>query len=565
MKEGCPSGRKCESCPYESMCGGCLEGSCVHVRTKESGVDRKEARCLFCELNSISCSTHNPPPPTDIPLADPQMLDDAITAYVQSDFPDSWRNPPEPSWPLLIPEVSDVTDTTSRLGVWPDEGDWINPFFDPIAWDMNGYLFDKIRGASWVSEPTDCSQKDWHDILGPEKNWINNILLIDRLPDRLAMQTPPTGIMVAYLNRLMSHHSKMLYDDDAPYPWLVTHGYPSYIDWPPAWHFNLGIRMISSLLSYLSSQDEGVVTIGPGALYPDKSRQTTTYLPLPYVSSTEGNRLLFEPNSKIPSPVNMEWPKFPGIIPFVPGADTNQIVWFGKKLIEAGFNVLALDAMNTIAHENFRGLSATVDTLRSAGTKRVLVYGPWPLHIPSDHRPIHGVSYIPSASHMDLTDYPSRFWRISDENSKEQSKWEELPSYKTTGLGVAASNESIETCDCTACDGAKLSEPNPRGIWRFGHLLLAGFDWVIRVQNKEEEAAKITENNERLWYQGPSYMVFRRSLNLQEKSQCESKVKLIESLEFRNDRMGVVFPDGFVATVQDIRWGSKLDLYKWAT
>lgn len=558
MRGTCPAGRRCDDCPYVSICGGCLEESCVHLRTTRA----HGSKCLFCDLKGLDCSGGSEPP-KEFPLAEPELLDEAILSYSNSNYPDSWKNPEEPAWPLLIPEISDITETTSRLGVWPDEGDWTNPFLDPIAWDMTGNLFDKVRGAPWVNQPEDCGERDWHEMLGPEKNWIRNILLVDRLPDKLAIQTPPTAIVVAYLNRMIAYHSKMLTDDDAPYPWMITHGYPSYIDWPPAWHFNLGIRMLASLLNYLSAQDEDIIYIDAGAWYPDRTRKTSTRLPLPYIQTNDGNMLLFKPGMDSQIPVDMDWPRFPGIIPFVPGADTNQVTWFARQLVRAGFHTFALDALNTIAHENFRGLPQAIDALRSVGARRVLVYGPWPMHIPSEFRRFKGISYIASAHHMDLTDYPPRYWRKSSE--QKGSKWRELPSYKSTTLGKVEAIDNIEACDCPACKNAKLSEYSPQSIWRWGHLLLAGVKWAISVQNQSKsDEISIPEENELLWYQGPSNTVYRDDFVYPEETYCTDAGKLIESLVFQTGRMCIKMPNGKQKHAFEIRWGTKSTLSNWA-
>jgi hypothetical protein len=558
MRENCPAGRRCGECPYVSICGGCLEDACVHLRSEKA----HDSKCLFCDLKGLQCSGVSKPP-KEFPLAEPELLDEAILTYSNSNYPDSWEDPEEPAWPLLIPEVSDITETTSRLGVWPDEGGWANPFFDPIAWDMTGNLFDKVKGAPWVNQPDDCGERDWHEVLGPEKNWIRNILLIDRLPDNLAFQTPPTAIMVAYLNRLMAYHSKMLTDDDAPYPWIVTHGYPSYIDWPPAWHFNLGIRMIASLLNYLSAQDEDTIYIDEGAWYPGRTRQTSTRLPLPYVQTDDGNMLLFKPGGGSPSPLSMDWPRFPGIIPFIPGADTIQLTWFAKQLGKAGFHTFAMDALNTIAHENFRGLPQAVDAVRSAGAKRVLVYGPWPLHIPSEFRPPRGISYIASAAHMDLTDYPPRYWRKP--SKQNEKKWKEIPSYKSITLDKAELLDEIETCDCPACEGAKRSEYSPQSIWRWGHLLLAGVKWAISVQDQSNSnTASTPKANEPLWYQGPSNTIYREGLAYPKESRCSDAQQLIKSLVFQTGRILIEIPNEPNKHAFEIRWGANPKLSSWA-
>ena len=544
------------------MCGGCLGKSCIHLRRDTRTTEERKKKSLFCDLHRQSCACKELVPPKQFELAEPHILDDAITAFTNSDYPETWDDPPEPLWPMLIPEVSDVTETTSRIGVWPDEGNWTNPFFNPIAWDMTGNLFDKIRGAPWVFEPSECGPKDWHDMLGPEKNWIDNILLIDRLPDALAMQVPPSALMVTYLNRLHAFHSKLLYDDDAPYPWLVTHGYPSYIDWPPAWHFNLGIRMISSLLTYLASQEEDKILINPGAIYPDKSRKTTSALPLPYIETNDEKRLLFDPKLGINEPTNMQWPRFPGIIPFVPGADTNQLRWFGRQLDKAGFKTLAIEAQNTLAHENFKSLNISVDSLKRIGTEHILIYGPWPLHIPSNQRPIQHVSYIPSANHMDLTNYPPRYWKVPAQN--QEQKWEGLPSYKITGLSKIAPDETIEFCDCPSCKSALISELNPRSIWRWGHMLHAGTDWALKVQDVKETLVESEVSNERLWYQGPSYMVFRRCLCHPKGCKCDETDETIRTIMLENCRMKLEFPDRCVFHPAEIRWGNDSSIFNWA-
>ena len=281
------------------------------------------------------------------------------------------EQPEEPEWPLLIPEVSDITETTSRLGVWPDEGDWKIRKWDPIAWDMTGYLFDKIHGAPWVRDPDVLQEEDWQDIVDPEENWITNILMVDRLPDRLAMQTPPTAIMVAYLNRVWAYHWRML-TPDAPRLWMLTHGYPSYLEWPPAWHWNLGMRMLSSLAAYIGSQGHEMMGFPEGVWYPDMSKKTDHYYRMPYAIAKGGERFLWDPDVDYDGAREVDWPRFPGIIPFVPGADTNQLRWFTKQIVNMGYTTVALDAVNSIAHENFRGLPEAAASVLGAGAKHVI-------------------------------------------------------------------------------------------------------------------------------------------------------------------------------------------------
>ncbi len=561
MRGRCPKGRDCATCPYESICGGCLEDGCIHVREK-SAAERGPVKCFFCQVNQIEgeCCTWNKSPPDDIALAEPEILERAVERFLNLRIPDQ---PDEPGWPMLIPEVSDISETTARLGVWPDEGDWTNPFSKAVAWDVTGNLFDKVVGAPWTFESERCGEKDWHEILGPEENWIEDILLIDRLPDLVAMQTPPSAAMVLYLNRLMVYHRKLLYDDDAPIPWLVTHGYPSYIDWPPAWHFNLGIRMLSSLLGYLSAQSEDYMWLEEGALYPDKTRKTTQSLPIPFVKTEEGNRLLWVPEGTSHGSKEIEWPVFPGIIPFIPGATNNQLAWFGKMMAKAGFRTQAIDAGNAIAYENFEGLTNAVDALRKTGVNRVLVYGPWPLHIPSNLRPIHGVSYVPCASQMDHTDYPARYWRTSTvEDTK--AKWQELPPYKSTNIPSLISKDWIEVCECDACKHAKDLEARPQSIWRWGHLLNAGFDWAASVQDIPEKDVEANNDDKRLWYQGPSYTTYRRCFHYSSENRCTLSKYVIDALETINSKIQIRFPDDSIVAISEIRWSWDEDLHEWS-
>jgi hypothetical protein len=388
MKGACPCGRRCTACPYEEMCGGCLGDSCIHVRQESSQHSSKESRCFFGKLNGLyaTCPVLSRPPPREFELASPETL--AISIWNLNTNRDEMTNQPiAPEWPLLIPEISDITQTTSRLGVWPDEGDWQIPSYDPIAWDMTGYLFDKIQGAPWVREPESFKVEDWFEALGPREGSIKRILFIDRLPDYMAMNIAPSSIMVAYLNRLWAYQYLVIDHETAAVPWLLTHGYPSYIDWPPAWHWNLGIRMLSSLSEYLVAQGHGYAGPGESAWMPDKSQLVTEEVRLPFVRTASGDRLLKTPDEDVDGLNDMEWNTFPGIIPFIPGADTNQLSYFTKQAVKMGFKTVAIDAVNSIAHENFKGLPDAVSAVLRNGAEHVMVYGPWPLHPPSKHVP----------------------------------------------------------------------------------------------------------------------------------------------------------------------------------
>ncbi len=557
MTSRCPADRSCSSCPYEPMCGGCLEDGCVHVREKKSSVDHSKAKCSFCEMKRIdnSCPTTNPPPPKELTLMGPWVLEQTIGEW-KINLDEVTTQPEEPEWPLLIPEVSDITETTSRLGVWRDEGDWKFRKWDPIAWDMTGYLFDNIQGAPWVRDPEILQEEDWRSILGPEENWISNILMVDRLPDRLAMQTPPTAIMIAYLNRIWAYHWKML-TKDSPKLWMLTHGYPSYIDWPPAWHWNLGMRMLSSLAAYIGSQGHEMMGHPEGIWYPDLSKKTDQYMRLPHAIAKGGERLLWDPDVNYDGAREVDWTRFPGIIPFVPGADTNQLAWFTKMIVKMGYTTVAIDAVNSIAHENFKGLPEAVTAVRSAGAKHVIVYGPWPLHPPSRDIPIHSVSYIPTSLHMDMTNTPARFWRKKKETKPgEKRQWRKLPNYRRVNLGEVVYNEDAEICTCPACQAACIKEFDPRSIWRWGHMLNAGDEWEQRMKKRRgrKSEPETQEMNTRLWYQGPSYTVFRKCLHFHPGIQWKGIEDMIESIIFSDTKMEFTFPDGERMGVNKIRW-----------
>ncbi|NHI83609.1 MAG: hypothetical protein EAX81_04845 [Candidatus Thorarchaeota archaeon] len=421
---------------------------------------------------------------------------------------------------------------------------------------MTGNLFDKIQGAPWAHDAEDLVEQDWMDILGPKENWIRNILLVDRLPDALAIQTPPTGIMVAYLNRIWAYNWRML-PEDAPRLWLLTHGYPSYIDWPPAWHWNLGIRMLSSLADYIGSQTYGLMGADRGTQYPDGKKKLKRDTRIPFSSAPKYEQLLWDPDADYGGGREMDWVRFPGIIPFVPDADTNQLSWFTKMVIKMGYTTAALDALNSIAHENFRGLTEAVSAVLGAGAEHVIVYGPWPLHPPRKYVPIHRVSYIPAAIHMDLTNQPRRFWRRKTEQAKsEKRRWRRLPNYRWVTLGEVVHNTDVEMCDCPACQAARTKETDPRSIWRWGHMLHAGKEWQSRANRakKRKQEPAPPEQSTRLWYQEPSYAVFRKCLHYPPEIQWRGIEDIIESIVFTETRMEVRFPDGVVVPSTEIVW-----------
>lgn len=564
MNVSCPCMRTCSGCPYEPMCGGCLEERCIHVKYESRGIDKTRVRCLFCDIHNIrDCLTLNRPPPKAFPLARPEMLSSALSR-LETEKEAIEQNSDEFDWPLLIPEVSDITETTSRIGVWRDEGSWKNPHFKTIAWDMTGYLFDVLNGAPWTRDPDVLRHHDWHYILGPNDNWVENVLFVDRLPDQMAMSVPPTAAMVTYMNRIWSFYWKILTDEDAPTPWLLSHGYPSYVDWPPAWHFNLGIRMLSSLAEYAVSQLVGFLGTRPGAWFVDMNQQTRSYVSQPFTLTSRGARLMWDQPQTTRGPKEMNWVRVPEIIPFVPGSDASQIAWFAGQLASIGYNTIAIDSMNTAAHENFRGLHRAIDAVTAAGARNVIVYGPWPLHAPSTNIPTENVSYIPSACHMDLTNRPPRFWRKRGNEAAENNTWFRIPSYKKVSLSMASSIDRIGLCGCPPCKAAKLKETDPRSIWRWGHLLRKGIKWDRRMREGTPQIEKPLEEHSRLWFQGPSYTVFRRCLHYPPEARWDSIETLLKCLVFTQTKMYVQFPDGQKAPASDIHWTWWSDMHEWA-
>jgi hypothetical protein len=543
------------------MCGGCLEEGCIHVREKDTQTDRSKSKCFFGKIHNLekTCPVENPPPPKYFHLANPSVLTDALLLW-RDNLDEMTTQPAEPEWPLFIPEISDITETTSRIDVREDEGDWYNPKFKSIAWDMTGYLFDKIQGAPWVRKPNALGDKDWSLILNSESSSIKNILLIDRLPDRLAMQTPPTAIMVAYMNRLFSYHSNMFDYNNSQTPWLVFHGYPSYIDWPPAWHWNLGIRMLASLVEYLTSQGEGIMGPKSNAWSPDLSSEQTGELRLPFVNQEGLDKLLWNPAKEAGAPTSMDWDTMPGIIPFIPGADSNQLAWFAKQVVTMGFTTVAIDAVNSIAHENFKKIPEAVSVLRNVGVKHVMIYGPWPLHPPTKYIPRNHVSYIPTASHMDLINSPPRYWYP---RRKEEKEWKKQPSYRRTSLKQISFYDWMDLCKCPACSAAVNFESDPRSIWRWGHFLYAGYQWMKDKKGGTNLDSEDTKKF-RLLYQGPSYMVYRKCLHYPPEYRWKGIDDIIESLVFDETEMKVVFPDKKELPSSMIQWTWMDELHEWA-
>ncbi|MGY5874217.1 MAG: hypothetical protein RTU30_00600, partial [Candidatus Thorarchaeota archaeon] len=556
VRIACPCGRDCSDCVYENLCGGCLEENCIHVRI-ELGKNRKETNCLFGFKKGIknSCSYANLRPPKHFACISPWVLEDTIDDWKEhrKGFPDQ---PTQPKWQPIIPEVSAITKTTSRLNVWPEEGSWDFHKWNPIAWDMTGYLLDKVEGPPWFMG-SDRASDNWRHIIGLRSNWIEDIILVDRLPDHLAIQTPASVVVAEYLNRLHTRQWNLVADEDAPSLWFMTHGYPSYIDWPPAWHWNLGIRMLSSFATYIGAATSDMLHTPEGVWYPDKSGRTETPIRAPYVSFRGESRLLFPPYAE------MDWDTFPGIIPFIPGADTKQLSWFANQITGMGYEVLAIDAMNTISHENFKGLHEAVNCLQKAGAKHVIVYGPWPLHPPSDYVPTNNVSYIPCAHHMDMTNNPARFWQKRTETSEQEEKWKKIPNYRTYPLKEVAAYPDLEICKCAACEAAVTREQDPRGIWRFGHLLYAGRKWMKRTKSKKDSRTESYDKDTRLWYQGPSYTAFRKCLCHPSKNRHPCTDDFFDSMVFEETSMKVKFPDGFYVFPEHICWTSWTTKSDW--
>ncbi|MFW9890242.1 MAG: hypothetical protein ACFFER_18820, partial [Candidatus Thorarchaeota archaeon] len=357
-----------------------------------------------------------------------------------------------------------------------------------------------------------------------------------------------------------------LLGEDAPRLWLLTHGYPSYIDWPPAWHWNLGIRMLSSLAAYIGSQSPEMMGAAEGTWYPDRSEETDGQHHIPFAQVKGEDRLLWDPDVDYGGTREMIWPRFPGIIPFAPGADTNQLAWFTKQIVKMGYTTVALDAINAIAHENFKALPEAVSAVLRAGAKNVILYGPWPLHPPRKHVPTHNVSYIPSALHMDLTNQPHRFWkkRRESENGKKR-RWTRVPNYRRISLGEVIHDDDVEICGCPACKAAIVKEVDPRSVWRWGHMLHSAKRWEKRVlrARKKESSTHSPDENIRLWYQGPSYTVFRRCLHYPLEKQWPSIEHVLEALSFSETNIEVQLPDEIKAPANLILWSWIDEGHQW--
>jgi len=544
MPVNCPCNRSCNNCEYVDICGGCLEDNCIHIRIKERKTSTNG--CLFCHKKGIdssqSCTTLIPPKKID--CISPWVLEDTIDTWM--DRRESLADQKSHShWPLLIPEVSEISRTTSRLNVKNNEGEWKFNKWNSVAWDMTGYLIDKVQGTSWISVG-ESEEDSWRSIIGNDDNWIEDFLMVDRLPDYLAIQTPPSTIIAEYLNRLHACQWNLESDDDAPDLWMVTHGYPSYIDWPPAWHWNLGIRMLSSLIEYVGTALSYGISSPNEIWYPDKTRKTKGSIKAPYVDLGKDSRLLFPPHKE------MDWLSFPGIIPFIPGADINQISWFAKQITGWGYDVLALDAMNTISHENYRGISEATNALKKAGAAHVVVYGPWPLQIPSKYTPRRDVSYIPTAHQMDMINSPARFW-LSQE-SRDMDTWQKIPNYRTTPLSEIRNQEALTICSCSACKSARDLEKDPRSIWKWGHFLSAGRRWQEKMtSNKNNESAQL-DDLKVLWYQGPASTAFRKCLHHidTEPHYCIEDFSDFVIIDETNVR--VQYPDGLKVSAEYVRW-----------
>ncbi|MCF2136125.1 MAG: hypothetical protein K9W43_02705 [Candidatus Thorarchaeota archaeon] len=480
------------------------------------------------------------------------MLDKFVQEY-QYFLNRTNEQPPEPKWPLFIPEVSDITETSARLIVRPEEGDWNIDRWDFVAWDMTGNLFDKAEGAPWTREPGVYNEDTWRDFINGQKNRVKYMILVDRLPDYVAIQTPPTTAMLAHLDRLASFYTSLMVDDqdDAPKLWIMSHGYPSYIDWPPAWHWNLGIRMLSSLAAYLYSHREDLFGADEDTLFSDGSAKIGIRAKIPFVEWQEEKRVLWSPFENDDDGLDeFHWFDWPGLIPFVPGADTHQLKWFAQKLTQMGFTTVALDAMNTIAHEDFRGLPLAIRTVLDAGAKHVFVYGPWPLHAPRKYIPTKHVTYIPHATHLDMVNTPPRFWHKKSAKKEKRSR---LPDYRTTPLSQVAHNPTVEICDCPACRAAITHETRPQGIWKLGHLLHAARELIEEAEgSNDDNLEKSTDTI--LRYQGPSYTVFRRCLHYPPIENRPDLGRIAYRMVFDETSFNVVFDDDLVVPAYNIHW-----------
>jgi len=163
---------------------------------------------------------------------------------------------------------------------------------------------------------------------------------------------------------------------------------------------------------------------------------------------------------------------------------------------------------------------------------------------------------------MDLTNTPARYWRTRSKDAEEKQKWMKLPSYRKTDLPRASFVEGVDLCQCPACTFGKTKEIDPRSIWRWGHFLDAGVKWTERV--KKRKAREEPSGESRLWYQGPSYTVFRKCLHYPPEVQWKGIEDILDTLSFSETKLEVRFPDGFTAPAERIHWTWFEKTHIWA-
>ena len=77
--------------------------------------------------------------------------------------------------------------------------------------------------------------------------------------------------------------------------------------------------------------------------------------------------------------------------------------------------------------------------------------------------------------------------------------------------------------------------------------------WSERVQNNAKTHEK-PEENVRLWYQGPSYTVFRKCLHYRPEIQWKGIEDILDTIKFSETKMTIEFPDGEIVEPHAIKW-----------
>jgi hypothetical protein len=84
---------------------------------------------------------------------------------------------------------------------------------------------------------------------------------------------------------------------------------------------------------------------------------------------------------------------------------------------------------------------------------------------------------------------------------------------------------------------------------------------VQDIPEKEEES---DNDNKKLWFQGPSYSVFRRCFHYSTEDSCTPSKDVIDTIETLNSKMQIRFPDNSVIPVSKVRWGWDDAMHEWS-